>query len=93
MQLRRHGDKKSLYTLSYKLKDDGMDTGLRTKRQETEKSSRVGRGGGKRMITADGDVMGRLGIYLGGGKSQQRSAKEIRIRRTRKRVMAPCAPL
>jgi hypothetical protein len=66
--------------LGYKLKDDGMDTGLRTERQETEKGSRVGRGGGKRMITADSDVMGRMGIYLGGGRSQQWSAKEMRIK-------------
>jgi hypothetical protein len=70
MRLRRHGYKKSLDTLGYKLEDDGMDTGLQTKRQEAKKGSGVSRSGSEHMITVDGNVMGHSRIYLEDEKSQ-----------------------
>jgi hypothetical protein len=51
-----------LHTLGDDLEDEGMDTGLRSKGQEAEKSGGVGRRSGERVITLDSDVMGSAGV-------------------------------
>jgi hypothetical protein len=64
MQLGQHRKEERLDTLHNNLQDKWVDLGLCAKGEKMEEERGVGRSGGKRVITADGDVTGRMGIDL-----------------------------